>query len=472
MVRNDVRIRWLAAPLLSVLTLLALVGPMACNAVAQVKGEKAEASKMNIKQVKSPGGISAWLVEDHNVPLLALQFAFTGGNAQDPQGKEGLANFLTAMMDEGAGELDSAEFQERMEELAMRMSFSDSRDRLYGSFATLTVNRDKAVDLLRLAVTRPRFEPEAAERVRKQLLAGLAYAERDPNRVSEKAWSAQLFPGHPYGRPANGTPASIAAITPSDLEAYRKRVFNKATLRVVAVGDVSDRTLGALLDRVFGELPDRAELAPVAVVVPRSGGVVQVIEMPIPQSVAMFGLRGPMRKDPDFVPMFVMNQILGGGGFASRLMEEVREKRGLAYSVQSYLYPLEKAGLFAGGVATKNEEIGKSLEVIRNELKRMATDGPTPTELANAKSFLTGSYALRFDTSEKIASQLLAILVEDLGIDYVDRRNAEINAVTLNDVKRVAARYLNVEDLVVTVAGQPKDLTAIKPLPTSASPRG
>ncbi len=417
---------------------------------------------MKIQQVRSPGGIEAWLVEEHSVPLMAMRFAFSGGNSQDPTGKDGVANFLTAMMDEGAGDLASLEFQERMEEIAMRMGFEDTRDSLYGSFETLTVNREAAVELLRLAVNKPRFDADAVDRIRGQLLAGLAFAAKDPDRVASNEWFSTAFPGHPYGRPANGTTESIGKISREDLESYRRRVFAKDNLKVVVVGDMDAATLGKIVDDVFGSLPAKAELVPVAAVEPRKGVGLQVVEMSVPQSVASFGLRGVGRTDPDFIPAYVMNHILGGGGFASRLMEQVREKRGLAYSVYSYLQPYQHTSIFSGGVATKNEEIGQSLDVIRAELKRMADDGPTQEELDNATKYLVGSYALRFDTNSKIASQLLGIMQDDLGVGYIDKRNALIEAVTLADVKRAAKRILDTDNLIVTVVGKPKNLKSTR----------
>ncbi len=416
------------------------------------------ASAMKIQTVKSPGGIEAWLVEEHSVPLMAMRFAFEGGNSQDQTGKEGVANFLTAMMDEGAGDLTAIQFQERMEELALRMGFEDSRDSLYGSFETLTVNRDEAVELLRLAINQPRFDADAMERIRGQLVTSLAFAAKDPDRVAAREWFAAAFPDHPYGRPAMGTVESLARITRDDLVTYRKRVFAKNTLKVAVVGDIDAETLGKVLDRVFGDLPEKAELDPVPFIEPKKGGNLRVVEMPVPQSVATFGLAGIPRKDPDFIPAFVMNHILGGGGFSSRLMEEVREKRGLAYSVYSYLQPYQHTAIFAGGVATKNEEIGQSLDVIRAELARMATEGPTPDELQNAKSYLVGSYPLRFDTNAKIANQLLGIMQDGLGKDYVEKRNSLIEAVTLEDVRRAAKRILETDNLIMTVVGQPKNL--------------
>lgn len=416
-------------------------------------------STMKIQVVTSPGGIKAWLVEEHSVPLIALRFAFSGGSAQDPDGKEGVANFLTSMLDEGAGELDSAAFQERMEELAVRMSFQDGRDTFYGNFQSLTQNRDKAIELLRLALTKPRFDKSAVERIRAQLKANLAFALKNPNQVASKAWVAAAFPHHPYGRPTTGTLESVARIGSDDLEAFRKRVFVREHLKVAVVGDIDAVALGKLLDRVFGELPVKSEVKPVASIKLAADGKLDVIELPVPQSVVVFGAQGIKRNDPDFMAAFVMNQILGGGGFNSRLMEEVREKRGLAYGVYSYLQYYKGAEFIAGRVATKNEKVAESLKIIKAELKRMADEGPTAKELADAKSYMTGSYALRFDTSAKIASQLLGIQVDGLDVDYVSKRNDLIMAVTLDDVKRVAKRLLGTNGLIVTVVGQPKNLT-------------
>ncbi len=430
--------------------------PAAATATVAAKTEAR--TTMKIQHVKSPGGIEAWLVEEHSVPLLALRYVFDGGNSQDPAGKEGVANFMTAMLDEGAGDFDHTRFQERMEELAFRMSFEDGRDAFYGNFETLSANRDASLDMLRLAITKPRFETEAVQRIKKQLLASLAFAAKSPDKVAGKAWMATAFAGHPYGRPADGTPASVAAMTREDLESYRKKNFGRDTLRVVAVGDINAAELGAILDRVFGDLPAKAELSVVTVIEPAAKEKLNVIEMDVPQSVVQFGMTGLARKDKDFLAGFILNQILGGGGFASRLTEEVREKRGLAYSVYSYLQPYKHAAIFGGGVATKNEEVGQSLDVIRAELKRMADDGPTATEFANARSYLTGSFALRFDTNSKIASQLLWMLQEEMGIDYVEKRNAMVDAVTLDDVKRVAKRLLKSDDLIITIVGKPKGL--------------
>ncbi|MEL6226976.1 MAG: pitrilysin family protein, partial [Pseudomonadota bacterium] len=241
----------------------------------------------------------------------------------------------------------------------------------------------------------------------------------------------------------------------ADLEAYRKRVFARDTLKIAVVGDIDAKTLGPLLDKLFGDLVATADLNPVPEIAPVTGGVNKVVTFPVPQSVAIFGMGSISRTDRDFIPAFVMNHILGGGGFSSKLMQEVREKRGLAYSVYSYLQPFDRSSIFAGGVATKNDKIGESLTIIREQFQQMADNGPDPADLKAAIQYLTGSYALRFDTNSKVAQQLLGILQDELGLDYIKERNDLIRAVTAEDVKRAADRIIKTDDLIVTVVGNP-----------------
>jgi zinc protease len=433
------------------------------------------AAAMNIQQIQSPGGIKAWLVEEHSVPLISLKYAFDGGNSQDPEGKAGVANFITAMMDEGAGDIKSEEYQERMEDLAMRMKYDDSKDSIYGSFETLTANRDKAAELLKLSVQHPRFDQDAVERIRGQLIANLVYADKDPGKVAMREWYAQAFAGHPYARPSSGTVDTVSKITRDDLLAYHKRIFARDNLNVVAVGDITPAELGKLLDDVFGGLPEKADLFPVAKIEPALGGSQRVIEMGVPQSVAVFGFGAMPRMDPDFMTAFVVNHILGGGGFSAKLMEEVREKRGLAYSVYTYIQPDRYTSILVGSVATKNSSMAESLDIIRKEMQKMAENGPTQADLDAAKSYLTGSYPLRFDTNSKIASQLLGLMQEGFGPDYVETRNKKIEAITLADAKRVAARLLKPENLIVTVVGKPAGMKSVMPAalrPVTAPSRG
>ena len=426
--------------------------------IAAKSTETQNASKYadRIQQVTSSKGIKAWLIEDHSVPLMAMQFAFVGGSTQDPEGKEGLANFLTSMLDEGAGDIKSKKFQSMLDEMAIRMEFDATRDAFDGNFQTLTRNRDKALELMYLALNKPRFDKKAMQRMRGQLLAGLKFDAKSPNKIAAKAWFETAFGDHPYARPVKGTEKSLKSIRAKDLEQYRRRVFARDTLKISVVGDITADELAVALDKIFGDLPEKADLVAIPEVEIQKGPVRKLVNMDNPQSVAQFGHQGLKRDDKDFIPAYVLNYILGGGGFASRLMEEVREKRGLAYSVYSYLYPLDHGAMFLGGVATKNEKLEESLDVIKKVLGHIAENGPSEEELKNAKLYLTGSYPLRFDTSSKIASQLLWIQMDNLGIDYIDTRNKMVKAVTREQIKRVAKRLIHPEKLIITIVGNPK----------------
>ena len=396
-------------------------------------------------------------MEDHSRPILSLQFAFAGGTVQDPEGKPGVATFAAGMLDEGAGDLDSEGFQNRLEDLAAKMTINASYDHVSGSFQTLTENRDESFKLLRMALTSPHFAEKDVERIREQLIASLRVDEKDPDKVASLEWHKLAFGSHPYARPTSGTLESVPAITPDDLRDYAKRIFARDNLKIAAVGDIDAAKLGDLLDNVFGDLPAKSERKPVQDFTWENTSKQRIVTMPNPQSVLQFGFQGLKRKDPDFIPAYILNYVVGGGGFSSKLMQEVREKRGLAYSVYTYLYPLDHVGIFAGGVATENKSVGQSLDLIKAELERASKEGLTEQELQTAKDYLIGSFALRFDTSSKIAAQLLAIQLDDLGINYIDRRNSEIEAITVDDIKRVAKR-LEPKNLIVTVVGEPEGI--------------
>lgn len=415
------------------------------------------AQAIDIQTVTSPGGIQAWLVSDDTVPLVAVDFAFTGaGASQDPEGKPGRANLLSAMLDEGAAEYDSVAFQTALRDNAVRLSFDPSRDHFYGDLRIISTNLERGFDLVSLALTEPRFDEEAMRRMQASLIASLRRELADPDTIASRLWAATAFPNHPYGTPANGTPESIAALTRDDLVAAHRDGFAKDNLVVAVVGDVDAETLGPLLDRAFGALPDSADLTPVADIEAATGETANAV-ISTPQTAIRFGGPGIARQDPDFIPAYVMNHILGGGSFSSWLFEEVREKRGLAYSVYSYVAPFDHTAIFGGGTATRNDRAMEAVEVILEQLERMAQQGPTEEELADAKAYLTGSYALRFGSSNSTARQLLAIQLEDLGLDYIDNRNALIEAVTLAQVRRAASRILGEGKPTVALVGAPPE---------------
>ncbi len=426
--------------------------------IALISTPPAQSETTRIQRVISPGRIEAWLVHDTTLPLVAMEFAFVGGAAQDPAERPGVASLTSSLLDEGAGDLDSRSFQDKLAEKAIELRFDAGRDTLNGSLRTLSENLDSALELTRLAVTSPRFDPEAVERIRQAQLAMLRRRSTDPSSLASLGWSARAFPNHPYGRPVDGTLESVPMITRDDLVAYAGRVMARDNLKIAVVGDITPEALGPALDKLFGALPAKAQLAPVPDVEPQGLGSVEVKDLNVPQASIIFGGIGLKRNDPDFIPAFVLNHMLGGSAFSSRLFKEVREKRGLAYSVYSHLAPLDHAGLILGGTATKNDRAAESIGLIREEYLKLLKDGPSEDELADAKSYLIGSFALRFDSSAKVAAQLLQIQIDNLGIDYIDRRNELVGAVGVEDIRRVAKRLSADPALLFSVVGRPTGL--------------
>ena len=420
----------------------------------------APAAAFQIQRVKSPGGIQAWLIEDHTNPIISLSIAFRGGAALDPAGKEGLANLVSGLLDEGAGDIRSEAFQAKLEDMSIRMSFDAGHDSFSGTLDTLTENRDTAFDLLALALTNPRFDEAPVERVRGQILTQLRRETENPDGVARRTLYRSLFPDHPYGRPVDGVQETVTRIKIADLKLFAATRFARDNLVVSVVGDITAAQLAPLLDETFGKLPPHAVPWDVADVKPAVSGKVIVVEKNIPQSAIAFAKPGPKRDDPDFFPAYVMNYVLGGGGFSSRLYEEVREKRGLAYSAYSYLFPLDHAGLIVGGAGTRNAQAGETLKVINAQLKRMEDNGMSQKELDDAKTFLTGSFPLRFSSSGRIAAMMTGIQLDRLGIDYWDRRNGLIRAVTLAEVNDQAKKLLDPERMTTVVVGRPQGITA------------
>ena len=289
------------------------------------------------------------------------------------------------------------------------------------------------------------------------MLTRLSRDLEDPNTVANRTWFDRAFAGHPYHKPVWGYPETVKAITAEDLKAFARSRLSRDALVIGVVGDVTPEELGPLLDGAFGALPsegDPSRTIPEAE--PRNLAQLEVIRRQIPQSAIAFGLPGIKRDDPDWYAAHVMNYVLGGGGFNSRLMEEVREKRGLTYGVYTYLYPLDHAGVWLGGVATQNARVGETLDVIRATLRRFVEDGATEKELADAKTYINGSFPLSLTGSSRIARLLVSIQRNELGLDYLDRREALMNAVTREDVQRVARRLLDPDKLLTVVVGDPK----------------
>jgi zinc protease len=419
-----------------------------------------------IQRLVSPGGIEAWFVQDATVPLIAMEYGFSGGAAQDPPDKSGVGNLVASLLDEGAADLDSRTFHERLERRAIQLSFSSTRDYFRGSLRMLKDNKDEAFGLLQLALTSPRFDAADVERIRAQVLSGLRRDTTNPTSLASRKFLEVAFGDHPYGRQGNGTLDSVPKIDVSDMKDYVRRVIARDTLRIAVVGDVDADTLGKLLDKTFGSLPAKASLTPVAEVEATRPPQRAFVPLDVPQTVVTFGGPGIRRHDPDFMTAYVVNHILGGGS-SSRLYKEVREKRGLAYSVYESLLWMDRSALFIGNTGTRADRAGETVEAIDNEIRRMAEEGPTQKELDEAKSYLKGSQMLALDTSSKFAQALLQYQFDRLPIDYIEKRNALVDAVTLDDARRVAKRLWG-QGLLTVIVGRAPQAAA---QPAAAAPK-
>ncbi len=420
-------------------------------------GSAAAAPK--IERVVSPGGIEAWLVHEPSIPIVALEAVWRdAGEKIVPEAQAGLAPLLSALMTEGAGDLDAQAFAAALQGSGIGLSFGADRDHYSMSLRTLSAEAGKAFDLAALALSKPRIDGESLARLKRSTAVALIREQEQPNTIATRRLYATAFPDHPYGRPPRGTPESVQALTREDLLAFKERELTRDRLVVGVVGDIKAEQLGPALDRIFGGLTATGSKREVVERAPAGETKPIVIERDIPQSVMQFLSTGVRRDDPDYYAAYVMNYILGGGGFNSRLTVEVREKRGLAYSVYSYLIPLRETGVWQGGVGTKNEQAGESLKVIIGELERIRSEGVTAEELANAKTFLNGSFPLQLSSNAAIAGTLVSMQLHDLGLDFLDRRAGYIDAVTLEDVRRVARRLLDPAHLLVVVVGKPAGL--------------
>ncbi|MFM2350563.1 MAG: hypothetical protein RIR04_1529 [Pseudomonadota bacterium] len=431
---------------------LALISALICLALP-LRAEVA------IQEVTSPGGIKAWLVENHDIPFTALNIRFKGGTSLDAAGKRGAVNLMTALIEEGAGDMDSQAFAAARDGMAAEFGFASDSDGVSVSARFLTDTSAQAKDLLHLALTKPRFDAQAIERVRGQVLQNIASNAKDPGTIASDLLSKGAFGEHPYGSSGDGTVDSVQALTRDDLLAAYRGALARDRIYVAAAGDISATDLGLMLDKLLGDLPAIGAPQPADVALTAKGDVTQQ-SFPGPQSTISFYQGGIQFEDPDYFAATILNEILGGNGFSSRLMNEVREKRGLTYGIDTSLAAYDHAALLAGSVATSNEKAAEAMQVIRDVWADVAKNGVTQKEVDDTKTYLTGSYPLRFDGNKRIASILVGMQMLGLPVTYPAERNAKVQAVTLADVNRVAAKLLTPDKLTFVVVGDAVGVTA------------
>ncbi|MEM7597653.1 MAG: pitrilysin family protein [Pseudomonadota bacterium] len=414
---------------------------------------------VKIKEVTSPGGFKAWLVENHTIPFVALELRFKGGASLDSADARGATNLMTALLEEGSGDLDARSFQRALEDQAASISYDVSDDSVSVSARFLTETKADVLPLLKTSITTPRFDASAIERVRAQILANINADATDPESIAGLEFSKLVFGDHPYGSSEQGTIESVTALTRDDLVAAHQATMAQDRVYISAVGDITEAQLAALLDDLLGDLPATGAPLPGDADINLPGGV-QVVDFETPQSTAIFAQPGLARDHPDYFPVFVLNHIVGGGGFESYLMSEVRAKRGLTYGVYSYLADKDGSDLWMGSVASANDRVSEAITVIRDIWQDISEGALTQEQLDDAKTYLTGAYPLRFDSNSRIANITVAMQISDIPIDYIQTRNDKVNAVTLEDLNRVAKEYMDPETLTFVVVGQPENLNS------------
>jgi zinc protease len=354
--------------------------------------------------------------------------------------------------------LSSQAFNRALEEKAIQFGTGSDEDNIYASIESLAEHKEAAFSYLGMALSRPRFDSDAIERTRRQTLSIIIQQEQQPGYLVHRKWLELAFGNHPYAHPQTGFKNSVERLSGSDLQAAREHYLTRENILIAVVGDTTPEELAKLLDTHLKDLsPKYAPDSTVAEIEVQAAAEPALIDFDIPQTIITFGLQGMKRSHPDYYGAYVMNQILGGGGsLTNRLGLEIRERRGLSYGVGSYLEPMAHGATWRGNLATRNDQAATSLTVLRSTIKDFAEKGPTDQELSDARKFLIGSFVLNLDNNAEIAKFLISMQLNELGMDYLEKRNSLMEAVTRQDVAAIAKRLINPDKLLIVMAGRPK----------------
>ena len=417
---------------------------------------------LDVKEVNYYKDKKAWLVNDNNLPIVAIKFAFKAGSGIDFKGKKGTANLTASLLDEGAGNYSAKEFKKVLADNSITLNFSVSHDNFYIDLYTLKENLDLSFQLLDLALTNPIFELEEVNRIKGNIKLILEESYKDPDEIASRIFREVLFEDHPYKYNTLGVLEDIDKIEKQDLELFLKTNLRLDNFYVAASGDINETELKKYLKKYFKKFDKKNKITSnIPIHKKKIEPNIYLHKKDLRQSTIMFVGEGISRNDPYFYPAYVMNYILGGGGFFSKLTTEIREKRGLVYSVYSYLYRYDKYNFFSGGAGTSNENVDKVIKIIKEQIMKVKKEGVTEEELKNAKNYLINSYVLRLDSNKKVASILLNTQMDGLNIDFFEKRNDYINSVSLEDIKKIANRILDENEIFFLVIGNPSNLKNI-----------
>lgn len=414
---------------------------------------------LDIQELRSDKDVPIWLVEDHSLPIISVNFVFQGtGSVNDPEDKQGLSRVFARMLTEGSGDMDSRAFKAALENNSISLGFGSGRDTLSGSLKTLRRNKDKAFGLLKLALEEPRFEQQALERVVSSALVQVKAALTNPSWIASRIMNDRAFAGHPYAMNSGGTLSTLPAIQVDDLKAFQQ-YLSLDRLKVAVVGDISADEAKTIVDDVFAALPVSSKRNDNPRIDIRNAGTVALVEKDIPQTVVQMYQTAISNDHPDYHLAKVMNYIYGGGGFGTRLMVEAREKRGLTYGIYSFVSSMNYADILGVSCSTKNETVKDILQIVREEAERMREKEVSDEELSTAKEYLIGSLVLEMTSTDAISELMVGLMADDLPVDYLDQRERAIRAATKEDIMRVAKEILSPDSFTTVLVGSPEGVT-------------
>jgi len=412
---------------------------------------------LNIQNLSTPQGARVYFVENHDLPMIDLSVDFSAGSARDQADTSGLAGLTHQLMSLGAGSFSERDISDRLADTGSVLSGRLDADRAGFTLRTLSSpkERDESVSLLAVILARPAFDSAILEREKARDIANLKEAETKPEVIGERAFRKAIYGAHPYGLDDDGEVSTLARLKRDDLAAFHRQFYRASDMTIAIMGDLTRADAQAIAVQLAAGLPAGEAPVPIPPVQVAAKGIEEVIPHPATQSHLFMGLPGLKREDPDYFPLYVGNYVLGGGGFDSRLMESIRQKKGLAYSVYSYFMPMQELGPFSLGLQTRRDATREAVDLARAELASYLKEGPTEAELTQAKNNLIGGFPLRIDSNKKILEYLAVIGFYRLPLDWLDTYTGKVAAVTRDDVLRAfRARIVPQEMSTVIVGGQ------------------
>lgn len=410
---------------------------------------------ISIEHWTTDNGARVYYASAPELPIVDIQLTFDAGAARD-NGKDGAAMLTNALLSEGAGDLNATQIAEQFEELGARFGSDSQRDMAILKLRSLSEKKvlDAALDTLALVLTKPTFPKDAFEREQKRMLIGIEQRKQSPGQIADEAFDKALFKSHPYAAQPSGIESTVKAFTIDDLKSFYQQYYVASNLVIAIVGNVSRGEAERIANNLVKDLPKGSAAKPLPEVPELERSETIKIDHPSTQTHVLIGQPGVSRGDPDYYALYLGNHVLGGSGLVSRLSDEIREKRGLAYSSYSYFLPMRKKGPFQLGLQTRNDQVDEALKVVHDLLKDFLQKGPTPEEVTASKKNITGGFPLRISSNSKILGYVAMIGFYGLPLDYLDTFNTKIEALTAADVQDAFKRRVDPDKMITVLVGK------------------